>query len=91
MTQLVVEQSFDPPLTDEAYDRMSRRIDPCLAAYAVTWRRSFVSTDRRRMICAFEAADAEAVRAAYRSAGEAFDRVWVAEVYEPAASGAVGS
>lgn len=41
-------------------------------------RRSFLSTDRRRMICAFEAADAEAVRTAYRSAGEAFDRVWVA-------------
>jgi hypothetical protein len=35
------------------------------------------------MVCAFDAADAEAVRAAYRSAGERFDRVWVAEVYEP--------
>jgi len=83
-TQLVVEQSFDPPLTDEVYDQMSRRIDPCLAAYDVKWQRSFLSTDRRRMVCAFEAADAEAVRAAYRSAGEKFDRVWVAEVYEPA-------
>jgi hypothetical protein len=84
MIQLVVEQSFDPPLTDEVYDQMSRRIDPCLAAHDVKWRRSFLSTDRRRMICAFEAADAEAIRTAYRSAGEKFDRVWVAEVYEPA-------
>ena len=83
MKQLVVEQSFDPPLTDEAYDAMSRRIDPCLAAYQVRWLRSLVAPDRRRMICAFEAADAEAVRAAYRSAGEKFDRVWVAEVFEP--------
>jgi hypothetical protein len=36
------------------------------------------------MICTFQAADAEAVRAAYRSAGEQFERVWTAETYEPA-------
>jgi hypothetical protein len=84
MTQLIVEHSFDPPLTDEAYDAMSRRIDPCLGAYQVKWLRSFVATDRRRMVCAFTAADAEAVRAAYRSAGEKFDRVWVADVFESA-------
>lgn len=84
MIYLVVEQSFDPPLTDEAYLAMSQRIDPCLSAHQVQWRRSLVATDRRRMICTFKAADAEAVRAAYRSAGEQFERVWTAETYEPA-------
>jgi len=86
MTLLVVEHSFDPPLSDEVYDAMSRRIDPCLGAHGVRWVRSLLSGDRRRMICTFEAADAEAVRTAYRSAGEKFDRVWTAESYEAAGS-----
>jgi hypothetical protein len=43
--------------------------------------RSYLSTDRRRMVCAFEAPDAEAVRTSFRSAGISFERVWDAEVY----------
>ena len=82
MALLVVEHSFDPPLSQEVYDEMSRRIDPCLSAYGVRWIRSLLAGDRRRMICTFEAPDAEAVRTAYRSAGEKFERVWPAECYE---------
>jgi len=33
------------------------------------------------MICEFEAADAEAVRASHRSADVGFERVWAAVVY----------
>jgi hypothetical protein len=40
-----------------------------------------LSTDRRRMVCEFEAPDAEAVRTSYRSAGVGFERVWPADVY----------
>ncbi|MBI4501672.1 MAG: hypothetical protein HY700_10975 [Gemmatimonadetes bacterium] len=35
----------------------------------------------QRIICEFEAPDAEAARTAYRNAEVPFDRVWVAEVY----------
>jgi hypothetical protein len=35
------------------------------------------------MICEFEAADAEAVRSSFRSAGVGFMRVWAAEQYFP--------
>jgi hypothetical protein len=83
MAHLIVEQTFDPPLTDEEHDRAAARLDPCLAAHGARWVRSYLSLDRRRMFCEFEAADAEAVRASYRSAGFAFERVWNAELFEP--------
>ena len=41
---------------------------------------SFVSLDRSRRICVFEAADADTVRVAYRLANVVFERVWPAEV-----------
>ena len=59
------------------------RLDPCLDAHGVRWIRSYLSLDRRRMICEFEAADAEAVRSSFRSAGVSFARVWAAEQYFP--------
>jgi hypothetical protein len=81
MTHLIVEQTFEAPLTDEEHGRLGQRLDQCLAAYNARWMRSYLSMDRRRMVCEFEAPDAEAVRTSYRSAGVAFDRVWSAEVF----------
>jgi hypothetical protein len=42
---------------------------------------SDLSSDRKRMICEFEVADAERVRQSQRSAGVKFDQVWTADVY----------
>ncbi|HKA90554.1 MAG TPA: nickel-binding protein [Haliangiales bacterium] len=84
MTRLVLEQHFDEPVDEGGYDRMAKRVDPCLEAHGAVWVRSAFSADRRHFVCEFEAADAEAVRVAYRSAGVAFTRVWVATVYEGA-------
>jgi hypothetical protein len=81
MEHLVVENTFPTPLTDEEHNRMGQRLDPCLEAHGARWVRSYLSQDRTRMICEFEAADAEMVRHSYRSAGIAFDRVWTAELY----------
>jgi len=83
MAFLIMEKEFDPPLSAEAHDAEARRLDPCLDVHGVRWIRSYLSTDRRRMICEFEAADAEAVRDSFRSAGVAFVRVWAAEPYFP--------
>jgi len=81
MTHLIVEQTFESPLTDEEHGRIGHRLDECLTAYGAKWVRSYLASDRRRMVCAFEGPDAEAVRSSYRSAGVAFDRVWTAEMY----------
>jgi hypothetical protein len=80
MPVLVVEHSFDPPITEDLLKSAFARLGPCLAAHGATWLRSYVSTDGSRMICEFEAADAEAVRASLRSADTPFDRVWSAQV-----------
>ncbi len=80
MTTLVVERTFDEPLTDDALAAVQERMAPCLEEYGVTWVRSYFSADRRRMICHYEAPDAEAVRASNRAAEALFDQVWSAEI-----------
>jgi hypothetical protein len=82
VAHLIVEQTFEVPLTDEEHGRIGERLDKCMEAYGARWMRSYLSMDRRRMVCEFEAPDAEAVRTSYRSAGVAFERVWTAEVYQ---------
>jgi hypothetical protein len=78
---MVVEQTFEKPITNEEMNAMAKRVDPCLEAHGATWVRSYISSDRKRVICEFEAADAEKVRESYRSAGVEFERVWSAEVF----------
>ncbi len=89
MAALVLEQSFETPITPEELNDAAARVDKCLEAHGARWMRSYLSLDRKRMICEFEAADAEAVRASYRAAGVTFDGCWSADVYsrdEPTAS-----
>jgi len=82
MPGVVVEQVFDPPLTDEEHGRIGKRIDTCAEMRGARWMRSYLSADRKRLVCEFDAPDAQSVRDAYRAAGVAFDRVWGAEVYK---------
>ena len=81
MARVVVEQVFDPPMSEEDYATFAKRLDPCLEVRNAMWRRSYVSPDRRRMTCEFEAPDAELVRDAMRMAGMKFERVWTADVF----------
>jgi hypothetical protein len=80
MPILVVEHLFDPPLTEASLKAAFDVLGPCLETHGATWLRSYVSSDGRRMICEFEAPDAEAVRASMRSSGTPFERVWPAQV-----------
>jgi len=78
---MVLEQSFEQAVTPEELNDMARRVDRCLEVHGARWMRSYVSLDRKRLICEFEAADAEKVRESYRSAGVTFERVWTADVH----------
>jgi len=82
MTRIVVERSFSTSQSDPDMQAVADRERPCLAIYNVTWKRSLISADRKRMVCEYEAADAETVRKIQREAGAEFDRVWVGEVVE---------
>lgn len=82
MARIVVERSFDTPQSDADMQIVADRERPCLAAYHATWKRSVISADRKRIICEYEAGDAETLRRIQREAGAQFDRVWVGEVVE---------
>ena len=81
MQKYVVEHEYKTPLTDEAHNEESRRAEPCLKQYGVTWKCSYLSLDRMKMICEFEADSAERIRDALRSADVAFVKVWPAIRY----------
>ncbi|CAG9181255.1 hypothetical protein LMG23992_04459 [Cupriavidus laharis] len=82
MSRIVVERSFATPQSDEDMKVVADRERPCLALYNVAWKRSLVSADRMRMVCEYEAPDAETVRKIQREAAASFDRVWVGDVVE---------
>ena len=81
MAKLVLEQTFETPVTAQDLDDMAKRMDVCLVAHGARWLRSYLSKDRKRMICEFEAADAEQVRESARSAGIPFESCWSADVF----------
>jgi hypothetical protein len=83
MAHIIVERTFEPPLTDSGLSDLQARMGRCLKAIDVRWMRSFWSADRRRMVCHYEADDAEAVREVQRMAQAPFDRVWNADVLLP--------
>jgi|ERR1700722_17801375 Protein of unknown function (DUF4242) len=81
MARVMVEQVFTEPLTDERYGAFAKQLDPCVELRHGAWRRSSVSKDKLRVVCEFEAPDAESVREAYRMANVPYERVWAADVY----------
>ncbi|MEG4056901.1 MULTISPECIES: DUF4242 domain-containing protein [unclassified Microcoleus] len=81
MSLIKVETVADRPITAEML--ADTRVLDCLGARNGTWRYSLLSADRHRMICTFEAPDAESVRQAYRQADVGFTKVWTAQVIEP--------
>jgi ubiquinone/menaquinone biosynthesis C-methylase UbiE len=81
MARIIAEQAFQEPLTDERLAAFAQKLDPCLEVRKGAWRRSSVAVDKLRMVCEFEAPDAEAVREAFRASGLAYEHVWSAHVF----------
>jgi hypothetical protein len=83
MSLVIVETLSDSPLILEKLLDPHNQILICLAERNATWRYSLLSSDRHRMICTFDAPDAEAVRESYRKGGGFFSRIWTGEVVLP--------
>ncbi|WP_404791062.1 DUF4242 domain-containing protein [Altericista sp. CCNU0014] len=83
MSLVIVETLSDSPLNLEELTDPHNPVLDCLAARNATWRYSLLSSDRHRMICTFEAPDAEAVRESYRKGGGFFSRIWAGELILP--------
>lgn len=73
MPLYIIERTFAEQIDLSGED--VRLIDDANAAESVRWLFSFVSADRRRSYCLYEAATPDAIRAAARRAGLPADAV----------------
>ncbi len=79
MSNVVVERSFEQAVAFGDIQAIEERGAWCLEAHGVRFIQTYFSRDRRRMICIYEAPDAESVRLAQKAAGVPFARVWPAD------------
>jgi hypothetical protein len=80
MEHVIVEREFAEPVTDEALQAMAERASGCYERLSVTRVRSYVSLDRKRMVCEYLAPDAESVRLASDRAQIPYARIWTANM-----------
>ena len=81
MATIILEQRFEGrPFDVERFNAAQRRNAPCLRVHGVYHTVSYVTRDGSRMICVFDAPDAEAVRRAARQLGLCYEGVWSATV-----------
>ena len=80
---VVVERSFATPVRFEDIAAIAGAKAWCLETHKVTHVRTFFSLDRQRMLCFYQAPDAEAVRLAQREAAMPVDAVWACSPITP--------
>lgn len=79
-TLALVKRSFAAPVAFDDVQAMEDVGADCLNLHRVRFLRSYFSTDRKRMICLYEAPDVEAVRTANRQVGLPFEHIWGAQI-----------
>jgi hypothetical protein len=84
---VLVERSFPQPVAFEEIQAIEDRGLGCLEAHRVRFLRSYFSRDRRRMVCLYEAPDAESVRLAQEKARVPFETAWTTRVVRHGADG----
>jgi len=85
MAKTIVERLFEEPVEYEALQKLEADSQWCLDLYNVKFLKTYFAGDCKRMICVYEAPDAEAVRSANRKAGLPFEAVWSAKLFGPEA------
>ena len=81
LANVVVERRFDGPVTVESLQAIEDAAAWCMDLHKVTFLRTFFSADCKRMICLYQAPDAESVRLAQHQAGMPVERVWPCHHY----------
>jgi len=80
---VIVVRNFDAPVTLQEIQDIEDAGIACLDTRNVRFIRTYFSTEKTRMICLYEAPDAESVRQAQREAGVPFDDAWSFRRYGP--------
>jgi hypothetical protein len=83
MALVIVERAFETPVTFDEMRAQGARFGWCLDQHGVRFLRSYLAADGLRMICLYEAPDAESVRQVNRQAGMPFERVWTTTLHGP--------
>ncbi len=69
MRDVLYLRPMDPPVTVAEVIASGSHADSCFDLHQVTWVRSYLAEDGRRMLCWYRAVDAESVRLALRKLG----------------------
>jgi len=72
----IVSRSFDQPVVLADIQAIEDAGAGCLETHRVRFVRTFFAKDRKRMLCVYQAPDAESVRIAQREARMPVERVW---------------
>ena len=84
ISTVMVTRCFDQPVALDDIQAIEDAGIACLEMRDVTFVKSLFSNDRKRMMCLYQAPDAETVRDAQREAGMPVDQVWACQVISPA-------
>jgi len=78
---LVLERSFDSPMTRDDVIGLASTTSWCFEMYRVDWHGSLLAADGQTLVCVFSAADQESVRQALRKAEADTRRLWPGTVH----------
>lgn len=78
---IVVERDFPEPMSLEEVSAVMGQAGGCLATHRVKHLASYLSRDGQRLVCVFDAHDADSVRMAHRSLGGVVSRAWPATLH----------
>jgi hypothetical protein len=80
MELVIVERTYDQPFSDELGASMTRRFGPCFSLRRIKRLHSYISKDRLRTVCVYEAPDASSVRDVHDREGIPYVRIWSADM-----------
>jgi hypothetical protein len=82
MEHVIVERCFEEPLKLREAEAVRKSNAWCVDLYGIRLLRSYLSSNGQRLICLFEAPDAESVRVAIRKGKWPAESVWTASIHE---------
>lgn len=87
MQHVLLERHFDPAISADDFRAMALEGIDCMPLYRVQWRESLLSADGSRLLCRFEAPDAEAVRMVARDSHPRAKVAWAGTVHDTGREG----
>jgi hypothetical protein len=83
MATVLVERDFDRPLTRQDIQASFEQGKSCFNIHRAEWLQSYHSRSGTRLLCVYEAPDAESLRIAARDLGDGSPRIYSATVHTP--------